>query len=268
MLSIAKTTHNLFRDSEKLRSNVLRIIGNLFVFLPKEVMEREMNNLISSIVVSISKNMEHGTAKTRWNACHAAMNLFKNNHFLIGKSSDFPSPAYTSTFYISLMSALKNKNFKVRIHACQVLTLAKRRSQFETDSTNVLIQIFKIIYDNLTESLNDQEEDIDFIQYKYKNHLNEQLMNVLVHLTGILSNEDGTEYFVDKGRMILEFLKESHVSLDQKMTSISNLIKIYTVDYQSVPICLFNDYVKYEKEVTDSLFKESKESVMDKEFNV
>ncbi|CEG82256.1 hypothetical protein RMATCC62417_16357 [Rhizopus microsporus] len=72
-------------DNEKLRSNAVRTIGSLLRITPREYFENtRIVSLVSHAMDGLVKNIESGSLKTRWNACHAVSNVFLNPYFPIG----------------------------------------------------------------------------------------------------------------------------------------------------------------------------------------
>lgn len=115
------------------------------------------------------KNIESGTLKARWNACHAAGNILRNPNFPIG------SNRWTVPFYEALLKSLRQcKNFKVRIHACAALGSSTRRSQYGTEA------MYHKVVKTVKECLKDIDQDlpdISFMEMRYMEQLKEQVSN-------------------------------------------------------------------------------------------
>ena len=96
-------------DSEKVRCNIVRTLGNLAKYLHQESMEKQdFLAAVERIYEVLSKCVLNGQMKTRWNACYAAGNVYSNRNLPNGQT----------TASLQLLNALLSvanscKNFKV-----------------------------------------------------------------------------------------------------------------------------------------------------------
>ena len=96
-------------DSEKVRCNVVRSLGNLAKYLRQENIEKhDFLAAVERIYEVLSKCVLNGQMKTRWNACYAAGNAYSNLSLPNGRT----------TASLQLLNALLSvvnscKNFKV-----------------------------------------------------------------------------------------------------------------------------------------------------------
>lgn len=134
---------------------------------------------ISPIVAAVTKNIESGTLKARWNACHAAGNILRNPNFPIGSADN---NRWTVPFYEALMKSLKQcKNFKVRIHACAALGTPTQKSQYGTSA------MFAKVINSVRECLQEIDQDlpdISFMEMRYKEQLKEQVREIEIYEFG------------------------------------------------------------------------------------
>ncbi|CEP10827.1 hypothetical protein [Parasitella parasitica] len=161
-------------DNEKLRPNAVRAIGSLLRVTPKEYFENtRIMSLVKNAMQGLEKNIETGSLKVRWNACHATSNMLLNPHFPIGYSAKeggiYP---WTHTVYQSLIHSLLHcKNFKVRINACLALTTPKRQDQYG----GKLVLIVK----SILEAWDVCEKNTEYKEIKYKQQLEQQIKHSL-----------------------------------------------------------------------------------------
>jgi hypothetical protein len=96
-------------DSEKVRCNIVRTLGNLAKYLRQENIEKR-NFLVAIEKISevLSKCVLNGQMKTRWNACYAAGNVYSNQSLPNGQT------AASIKMLDALLSVVNScKNFKV-----------------------------------------------------------------------------------------------------------------------------------------------------------
>jgi hypothetical protein len=157
--------------------------------------------------------MESGAVKTRWNACHAAANMFQNPSFPIGSVKTTSTAAiapYTVTFFATLLSVMtKSKNYKVRINASQALATAQYRACFTDESNQVFASCWRTVLDSYEKAsewtadstvpptklddvnvIADGGDDVGFLEFRYKAQLAEQLRTTLLHLTKLMNRQD------------------------------------------------------------------------------
>ncbi|KAI9310898.1 armadillo-type protein [Dichotomocladium elegans] len=172
---IVITATSAATDNEKLRSNAVRAIGSLLLITPKEYFQTKRSiQLIQNAMAGLTKNIDTGSLKTRWNACHAASNLLKNPEFPIGD----PYP-WTGTLYNALIQSLLHcRNFKVRINACLALCAPTERRKYGDR--------FCAVAQAIAEALDScHQEDDSFQEYRYREQLKEQVRLALEHIRSL-----------------------------------------------------------------------------------
>ncbi|KAL1927140.1 hypothetical protein VTP01DRAFT_5103 [Rhizomucor pusillus] len=171
-------------DNDKLRSNAVRAMGSLLQVTPAKVFEYSHTmNLVKKAMAGLVKNVETGSLKTRWNACHAASNMLKNASFPIGyvqaSRSLYP---WTVPLYTALTRSLNQcRNYKVKINACLALATPSDGGKYGDD------QLFTAVYQAVEQAKvaceTGQEEN--FQEYRYKEQLKQQVSEALLHLSSI-----------------------------------------------------------------------------------
>ncbi|KAG1453298.1 hypothetical protein G6F55_008215 [Rhizopus delemar] len=156
-------------DNEKLRSNAVRAIGSLLRVTPKEYFDNtRIMSLVSHAMDGLVKNIETGSLKTRWNACHATSNMFLNPYFPIGYMNEGGIYPWTQTIYEALIqSLLQCKNFKVRINACLALSTPKSREKYGNK--------LEMIMSSISEAWKKCQENEGYSEIKYRNQLESQV---------------------------------------------------------------------------------------------
>ncbi|KAI8803456.1 armadillo-type protein [Cladochytrium replicatum] len=169
--SIFKAGLQASKDNDKCRANGVRALGNAVAVCSPALLEKECEGMVAQIVLSLIKNMETGSVKTRWNACHATQLMFTNPAFPLGTAS------WTTKLFTSLIDGLtKSKNYKVRINACSALQSTPSTSEAFRDansqgSTNSNLQraIEAIIAAAIAEREGETGAAVaEFGEYKYK----------------------------------------------------------------------------------------------------
>ncbi|KAI8640594.1 armadillo-type protein [Parasitella parasitica] len=174
-IQVLEMSTNGSLDNEKLRSNAVRAIGSLLRVTPKEYYENtRIMSLVKNAMQGLEKNIEAGSLKVRWNACHATSNMLLNPHFPIGfipkEGGIYP---WTHTLYQSLIHSLLHcKNFKVRINACLALTTPKQRDQYGD-------KLVKIV-ESILEAWSVCEKNAEYKEIKYKQQLEQQVSSLYV----------------------------------------------------------------------------------------
>jgi hypothetical protein len=157
-------------DNDKLRSNAVRAIGSLLRITPQAYYENtRIMSLVKNAVHGLVKNIESGSLKTRWNACHATSNMLLNPHFPIGyikqEGGIYP---WTQTLFQSLIKALLQcKNFKVRINACLAITTPRQVDQYGDN--------LPLIIKSILEAWDICQQNQEYKEIKYKQQLERQV---------------------------------------------------------------------------------------------
>lgn len=125
-------------------------------------------SLVRNAMEALVKNIETGSLKTRWNACHATGNMLLNPYFPIGYIEGGGIYGWTGSLYQALVQSLVHcKNFKVRINACLAMTCPNRCEMYG-DKLPVIIQ-------SILDAWEICQKHDDYKEIKYKNQLEEQV---------------------------------------------------------------------------------------------
>lgn len=138
-------------------------------------------SLVCNAMEGLVKNIETGSLKTRWNACHATSNMLLNPHFPIGFMEGGGIYPWTQSLFMALTQSLIHcKNFKVRINACLAMTQPNQREQYG-DKLPLIVQSILDAWD-ICQMHNDYKE------IKYKNQLQEQASLYIQLITPTLTH--------------------------------------------------------------------------------
>ncbi|KAJ3392286.1 HEAT repeat-containing protein 6 [Entophlyctis sp. JEL0112] len=158
----------LARDSEKCRSSGVRAIGNFLKTVSKDAARSVFSENLHEEILAIVHNISSGPFKVRWNACHAASNLFNSEAF-----HAVYSPAMTNIMD-SLIDALTgvltaSKNYKVRINAAMALG--------SCDTLDVFGSRLGTVVEAVESALTSVDDlgGTEFGEYRYKSELEAQL---------------------------------------------------------------------------------------------
>ncbi|KAI8905299.1 armadillo-type protein [Powellomyces hirtus] len=160
------------KDNDKCRSNGTRALGNIIRVCPPPLLAREATRLMKDVIAVILRNVETGTVKTRWNACHALHNILSTPHF--------PIPALTSSpLYATLTKSLLTcKNYKVRISAAAAFAAPRHKSAYgNLDTVKAIMKACLVARETV-----DDLSDAKFGEFKYREQLAEQLRTTFMHL--------------------------------------------------------------------------------------
>lgn len=147
----------------------MRAIGSLLRITPQEYYENtRIMSLVCNAMDGLVKNIETGSLKTRWNACHATSNMLLNEHFPIGFMKQGGIYPWTQSLFQALIQSLIHcKNFKVRINACLAMTTPLKRDQYG-DKLPLIIKSILDAWDTC-------QENKEYKEIKYKNQLEQQV---------------------------------------------------------------------------------------------
>ncbi|KAI9497178.1 armadillo-type protein [Zychaea mexicana] len=175
---ILTTATSAALDNDKLRSNAVRSIGSLLRITPHDYFGFGRNlQLVKKAMSGVTKNIESGSLKTRWNACHAASNMLKNPEFPIGDSDRHP---WTDALYHALIQSVRQcRNYKVRINACLALAAPQERSKYGQQFDAVVQAVL-----GAWEACHKEEEN-EFQEYRYKEQLKDQVREALHHIQNL-----------------------------------------------------------------------------------
>ncbi|XP_033748444.1 HEAT repeat-containing protein 6-like [Pecten maximus] len=199
------------QDSDKVRSNAVRALGNLMRYLPKSSLEKCTFKIpVEEGVKALVKNITSGTMKVRWNACYAVSNLFKNP--LLNQAST----EWMRDIILALCGVVRDcKNFKVRINAALALGSPSDRDQYGD------ISLFLSVWEALIRGLETAEEVTDFAEYKYRGNLNNQICTTILHLITVTQYDDLDkidELLQVHFDLLLDYLEKIQNSPEEKRT--------------------------------------------------
>lgn len=168
------------QDSDKVKSNAVRALGNILRYLPiRSLAKSSFRTSVENGVRALIKNISSGTMKLRWNACYAVSNMFKNTLL------NFGGAPWTRDLMITLCGVVKDcKNFKVRINAALALGSPAERSHYGD------CRLFAFVWESLVIALETSEDITDFAEFKYRNNLNNQICTSILHLVILLQAID------------------------------------------------------------------------------
>ncbi|XP_053673050.1 HEAT repeat-containing protein 6 [Anopheles nili] len=171
-------------DNDKVRSNAVRVIGNVLHLLKQAQLEQAawsvlwqdaIERLVQNMTVTSTVNV-----KVKWNACYALGNMMKNEAYFTLTTS---SASWERRVFPALCETVVNSpNFKVRINAAQALSVVGRRSYYGS--------FFQTIWATLLQALEQSDNLVDYNEYKRRDSLQEQLCLSLAHLLRLAARED------------------------------------------------------------------------------
>ncbi|KAJ3149132.1 HEAT repeat-containing protein 6 [Geranomyces michiganensis] len=164
------------KDNDKCRSNGTRALGNIVRVCPPALIARETGRLMKDVLNVVLKNIESGTVKTRWNACHALQNILATPAFPLSAAG----PA--RVFGTLTRSLLTCKNFKVRISAAAALTGPTQKASFGNLATVKAAMAACVTAAEGVEDLGGAE----FGEFRYREQLAKQLKATFFHLYKII----------------------------------------------------------------------------------
>ncbi|XP_078446240.1 ARM repeat superfamily protein isoform X2 [Wolffia australiana] len=195
----------LSKDSDKIRSNAVRALGNLSRFLsfPNDSinssgpiscwLERMVNAFVSCVTT--------GNVKVQWNVCHALGNLFLN------KSLKLQDVSWTCSVYSVLILLLRDStNFKIRIHAAAALAVPESRADYGSSFSDILQSLEHVLESLASEQVQDPSS------FKYRDALKNQLTLTTLHLLGLGSLEED--------QALKDFLTKKSSFLEQWLSSL------------------------------------------------
>jgi hypothetical protein len=168
-------------DNDKARYNAVRAVGNLLRYIPPQAYASGRLKLdIESGLHAIVKNIATGSVKVRWNACYAIANVFQNDEL------HSQLELHLSEVFASLTSTLRSsRNFKVRISAATAIAAPQDRRLYGMSDT------YLIVWQSLVDVLGCLDDlDADFVEYKYRDTLIDQVCATLVHMTRLMNLDD------------------------------------------------------------------------------
>ncbi|XP_066492279.1 HEAT repeat-containing protein 6 [Tiliqua scincoides] len=181
LLKMLRSATEASKDKDKVKSNVVRALGNVLHFLqPSHIGNPRFSEPIEEAIQAlISTVQSEATMKARWNACYALGNVFKNPALPLGEAP------WTALAYNALTSVVKScKNFKVRIKSAAALSIPGKRKCYGTPAQ------YSLIWNALIIALQRSEDTEDFLEFKYSASLRTQLCYALLHLLSLADEMD------------------------------------------------------------------------------
>lgn len=174
---LLQLTKELTLDTDKVRSNAVRSLGNLLcLILPKHIEVSSWKNLIFECIEKLVNSIKTGNnAKVKWNACYAIGNFLTNRH-LFTSDLGWQKNVFDSLCFITI----NNVNFKVRITAAAALQKIDDRSLYGDH--------FIHIWKSLILAMEHSDNLVDFNEYSHRDNLQEQLCSCLCHFLNLADN--------------------------------------------------------------------------------
>ncbi|KAH8289615.1 hypothetical protein KR054_008059 [Drosophila jambulina] len=172
---IQAATHSC-GDHDKVKANAVRSLGNLLQILQQqqatentEPMQLAMSKLLDCVRAA-------GSAKVKWNACHAIGNLVRHRAF-------FATSHLAGILFPALgQLVVQHANFKVRINATGVLLQVELRQDFGAH--------FPLVWRSLLDALERSNALDNFEEYNHRDALQQQLCLAMAHLLTLAKASD------------------------------------------------------------------------------
>lgn len=195
LLKLLNTSITAADDNEKVKSNAVRALGNFLRYIRMSSLDKPgFVEAVEKAVQALVRNVGSGLMKVRWNACYAIGNVFRNAFLPIGTAP------WTAEIFTGLENVIRDcKNFKVRINAVLPLSIPLERRYYGG------VTLYCRIFATLIDALNGTEKVTEFSEFKYRDHLRQQLCNSLCHMTQMMTEEDASS--------LGSTLEESHDAL-------------------------------------------------------
>lgn len=182
LLKLLNTSIAAADDNEKVKSNAVRALGNFLRYIRMSSLNKPgFVEAVENAVQALVRNVGSGLMKVRWNACYAVGNVFRNPFLPIGTAP------WTAQIFIGLENVIRDcKNFKVRINAVLPLSIPPERRYYGD------VALYCRVFATLIDALKGTEKVTEFSEFKYRDHLRQQLCNSLCHMTQMMTEEDAS----------------------------------------------------------------------------
>ena len=236
LLDMLQCAVDSFDRKEKVRFNIMRVLGNILRFCNETHFsdERFRTSVMQAKTIMVSAALHDSLMKVRWNACLACGNMLRNAHLPVGE------PEWTDDVYWALTTAVSSsKNYKVSIKAAIALGCPLSREAYGSNFSSIYLCV-------LGSLKNSEINEVDIGQYKFKDQLQNQLICTLLHLTTFVLPSDIqpiTIAIADK--QLFEFVKSkvnkwyNALFIDHKLSSLS-LDELNTDAYAALGQYTFN----------------------------
>ncbi|XP_052802166.1 HEAT repeat-containing protein 6-like [Mya arenaria] len=180
LLNIITTATRLSQESDKIKPNAVRTLGNILRCLSNRQLGKEaFVQAVNSAVASLMKCASSGAMKVRWNACYAISNMYKNEDLNQGQTT------WNRDVLDVLCSVITDcKNFKVRINAAIGLSAPELRAQYGNQAC------YCRVWEGVIVAFGTAENIAEFIDFKYRDNLVEQLCMTTFHLLSLVTVDD------------------------------------------------------------------------------
>ncbi|XP_007556397.2 HEAT repeat-containing protein 6 [Poecilia formosa] len=201
LLKMLQAATRAAADRDKVKCNAVRALGNLLHFLrhsqmTRPVFQRPLEDAVRALVKTVQSE---AAMKVRWNACYALGNAFRNSSLPL-ETAPWSQDAFSALCHV----VTSCKNFKVRIKSAAALAVPAQRSCYGDTKR------FSCVWRSLATALENSEDAVDFLEYRYSASLRHTLSEALLHLLSLGTLQDMPELSAslagEEGRVIREHL--------------------------------------------------------------
>ncbi|KAM9788780.1 HEAT repeat-containing protein 6 [Neosynchiropus ocellatus] len=181
LLKMLQAATRAAADKEKIKSNAMRALGSLLHFLRESQLSRSaflrpMEDAVQALVQNVQSA---AIMKTRWNACYALGNAFRNPALPLD-SAPWSDDAFAALCHVVTSCT----NFKVRIKSASALAAPARRACYGD------AQRYAGICRALARAYENSKDTDDFLEYCYSDSLRHTISHALLHLLGVSGPQD------------------------------------------------------------------------------
>lgn len=206
------------RDSDKVRANGVRAIGNLVVLADSAAgpyaLPLEDESWVGPLLQCLLSSLTTGNVKVQWNACVAISNLMSSTGMLARASVLVRLPGM---LLVLIMLIRDSANFKIRTHAAAAIMMLQSRDLY-ADSYPDAVQVIVTVLSDLSGSSAftarpHPSSTIDGDVVNYQSALRRQCEATLVHLFSVASADDGPllrDTLVRRRGFLLGFSRAAH----------------------------------------------------------
>uniref|UniRef100_A0A3Q2QUI5 HEAT repeat-containing protein 6 n=1 Tax=Fundulus heteroclitus TaxID=8078 RepID=A0A3Q2QUI5_FUNHE len=181
LLKMLQAATRAAADRDKVKCNAVRALGNLLHFMrhsqmTRPVFQRPLEEAVRALVKTVQSE---ATMKVRWNACYALGNAFRNPSLPL-ETAPWSQDAFTALCHV----VTSCKNFKVRIKSAAALAVPAQRGCYGDPKR------FGCVWRSLATALENSEDAVDFLEYRYCASLRHTLSEALLHLLSLSQQQD------------------------------------------------------------------------------